>query len=116
MNLAAEAAALPHGDALALLLSAEGFLLAAVAVAVTLGAPNQSRQRKYKRLSPELIMNCAVALLVALAVGSLAAWVGLCDDGAFRSLPGKVVGAALMLAILGLPATAWALVLGSRRA
>lgn len=117
MLLAVEAAApLPHGDALALLLSAQGFVLAAVAVAVTLGAPNQARQAKYKALTADRIMNGAVTLLVVLAVGALAAWVGLMRDGSFQSGPDKVVGAVLVAASIGMPAIAWALVLGSRRA
>lgn len=118
MILTVEAAATPlaHGDALSLLLSAEGFLLAAVAVAVTLAAPNQPRQPKYRQLTGDRIMNGAMALLALLALGAIAAWVGLCRDGSFHSGADKVVGAALMLASVGMPAVAGALVLGSRRA
>jgi hypothetical protein len=115
--LAAEVAApLPHGDALALLLSAEGFVLAAVAVAVTLGAPNQPRQAKHKAFTADRIMNWAVGLLAVLAVGALSAWIGLARDGSFESWPDKVVGAVLIVASVGMPVTAWSLVLGSRRA
>lgn len=106
---------LSNGDALSLLLSAEGFLLAAVALAVTLGAPNQTLQLKYTFLKPYRIMNASVALIALLAIGSVGAWFGLCDEGSFDDVHGKFVGASLMLAIIGMPAVAYALVLGSRR-
>lgn len=107
---------LSSGDALGLLLSAEGLLLAAVALAVTLAAPNQPRQRKYMAFDADTIMNVAVGIIVLVAAGSIAAWFGLCHDGSFSGCEGKCIAASLMSAIIGMPAVAWALVMGSKRA
>ena len=108
--------ALSHGDALSLLLGAEGFLLAAVAVAVTLAAPNQPRQPKHKALTAGRIMSGAIALMIVLAIGAVFAWVGLCRDGSFHGGADKIVGGSLLVASVGMPTVAWALVLGARRA
>lgn len=112
---ASGAATLPNGDALGLLLSAQGFLLAAVALAVSLGAPAQVRQLRYRMLKPSRIMNFAVALMALLSVGAVAAWWGLLSTGAFRHLQGLSIGVSLMAAILGMPLVALGLVLGAKR-
>ena len=113
---AASATPLSSGDALSLLLGAEGFLLAAVTLAVTLAAPNQTRQRKYTWLSADRIVNLATLVLALIAVGSGFAWAALAQNGSFSGIDGHVVGASLIVAIAGLPLIALALVLGSRRA
>ena len=68
---AAETAALSHGDSLSLLLSVEEFMFAAVSLAVTLGAADQTRQPRYPRLNPEALLLGAATTLCLVGVGAL---------------------------------------------
>lgn len=97
------------------MLSAEGFIFAAVALAVTLAVPNPQRQPRFKKLKPEGLMLGAVGVLVALAVGGVSAWVGLCKSHAFCGLQGVLVGGALMIGIVGMPVIALLVVLSAAK-
>lgn len=113
---AAETASLSHGDSLGLLLSVEGFMFAAISLAVTLGAPDQTRQPRYPRLDPEVLLLGAAAALCLVATGALVAWLSIFAGGSYRGPAEAVEAGALLLAVMGQPAIALLLTLAARRA
>lgn len=113
---AAETASLAHGDALGLLLSVEGFMFAAISLAVTLNGPDPQRPRKYRRLKPEgLLVGAAVALCV-ISLGALSAWAAIYTGGDYRGHAEAVEAVALLVAVVGQPVIALLLALAARRA
>lgn len=116
MLLTAQPSPLSDGDALSLLLGVEGFLFAAVTLAVTLSQPAPKRPQRFEMLKPEWLMIAAVAVLAVVGLGGVAAWTGLRADGGFDGRSGCIVGAALLVGIIGMPLIALLLVLGSLRA
>lgn len=112
---AADEATVSHGDTLSLLLSVEGFMFAAISLAVTLGAPDQRRQPKFPKLKPEKLLLGAVASLSLVAVGALASWVLLFTGGSYRGLAVALEAGALLVGILAQPVIALLLALAARR-
>lgn len=113
---AVETASLSHGDALGKLLSVEGFMLAAIALTVTLAAPDLTRQPLYPRLNPEALRLGAVAALWLVGVGAAVAWASIFTGGDYRGLAVAVEAGALLIAVVGQPVIALLLALAARRA
>jgi len=113
---AAESASLSHGDSLGLLLGVEGFLLAAITLAIALGAPDQTRQPLYVWLNAEMLRFGAVAVLVIVSLGAGAAWASLFVGGKYQGLAVAFEAGALLVAIVGQPVLALLLALAARRA
>lgn len=113
---AAETASLSHADSLGLLLSIEGFMFAAISLAVTLGAPDQTRQPRHPRLKPESLLLGAAGALCLVAVGALVAWLSIFAGGSYRGHAEAAEAGALLLAVLGQPTIALLLTLAARRA
>jgi len=107
---------LSQGTTLGLLLSVEGFLLAAITLTVALAAPDQTRQPKYPNLHPEALRFGALAVLWLIAVGALVAWASIFTGGDFRGLAVGVEAGALLVAVVGQPIIALFLALAARRA
>jgi hypothetical protein len=113
---AAETASFSHGDSLGLLLSVEGFMFAAISLAVTLGVADQTRQPRHPRLDPEALLLGAAGVLCLVGVGALVAWLSIFAGGSYRGHAEAVEAGALLLAVLGQPAIALLLTLAARRA
>jgi hypothetical protein len=113
---AAETASLSHGDSLGLLLSVEGFMFAAITLAVTLGASDQKRQSKHPRLDPERLLLGAAAALCFVGAGAATAWASIFTGGDYRGHAEAVEAVALLVAVLGQPVIAVLLALAARRA
>lgn len=113
---AAESASLSHGESLALLLSVEGFMFAAISLAVTLNAPDPKRQRRYPKLKPEALLLGAAATLCLVGLGAVSAWASIFIGGDYRGHAQAVEAGALLLAVLGQPVIALLLTLAARRA
>lgn len=112
---AIETASLSPGDTLGRLLSVEGFMFAAISLAVTLNAPDPKRPRKHPRLKPEALLLGAAAALCVVGVGALSAWASIYTGGHYRGHAAAVQAAALLVAVLGQPAVALLLALAARR-
>jgi hypothetical protein len=113
---AAEAASLTHGDTLTLLLGVEGFMFAAITLAVTLNAPDQRRQPRHPKLRPEELLLGAVAALALVGCGALVSWGALFVGGSYRGLAVALEAGGLLVGILAQPVTALLLALAARRA
>ena len=116
INVAAEADSLSNGDLLTLLLSVEGFMFAAITLAVTLNAPDPKRQRKYPKLKVEALLLGAVGTLSFVGVGALSAWSLIFTGGAYRGHAEAVGALALLLGVVAQPVIALLLALAARRA
>lgn len=112
---ATAAAPLSHGDVLSQLLGVEGFLFAAISLAVTLSTPNQVRRPQYPRLKPEKLLLWAVAVLAIVGLGALVAWGGLYLGDDWVGIPTFVEGAALLIAVVAQPIVALLLTLAARQ-
>jgi len=112
---AAAAAPLSHGDVLSQLLGVEGFLFAAISLAVTLSTPNQVRRPQYPRLRPEKLLLWAIAVLTLVGLGALVAWGGLYLGGAWAGIPTLIEGAVLLIAVVAQPIIALLLTLAARQ-
>jgi hypothetical protein len=95
--------ALSGGDALAILLPAESFLLAAVTVALATNAPDKGFV-SFVRLPVLVIPIAALVVTAAVATGAVAAWAELYGHGAFGFNANDVIGASLLIAAVGQPA------------
>lgn len=104
-----------YTSALASLLTTEGLLFAALALAVNLSVPGGRRVRRLPVPGP-VLGGVAVAVLGVVALGAAAAWgrIFLCD---FPSDPsGILIAVALIVAIVAQPVLAIVLGLGLRTA
>jgi hypothetical protein len=113
---AAEAASVSHGDSLSLLLGVEGFMFAAISLAVTLNAPDQRRQPKHPKLRPEKLLLGAVVALALVSCGALAGWAALFLGGSYRGFAVALQAGGLLVGILAQPVIALLLALAARRA
>ncbi|MCW2667748.1 MAG: hypothetical protein JWN57_2710 [Frankiales bacterium] len=113
---AAETASLSHGDSLGLLLSVEGFMFAAITLAVALGASDQMRQTRHPRLEPEKLLLGAAAALCLVGAGAATAWASIFTGGDYRGHAEAAEATALLVAVLGQPVIAVLLALAARRA
>lgn len=109
-------ASLSHGESLGLLLTVEGFMFAAISLAVTLSAPNPKRQQRHPRLDPERLLMGASLSLCAVAVGAVTAWASLFVGGDWQGLAHAVEGVALLAGVVVQPVIAVLLTLAARRA
>lgn len=111
------AGGLSDGDALSTLLGAEGFLFAAITLAVTLSSPNQPRPQRHPRIKPEVVLLWAVTLLGVVALGAVATWCRLYVhvNGTYQGFGTLVIAATLLAAVLGQPVVALLLTLAARR-
>lgn len=103
------------GDAQALstFLTVEGFLLATVSLAVTLGAPRKGRVAKML-VPASVIALSAASLSILVGVAAAASWVGLFGEGTLLPLRQLVVAVVLLLALVAQPVIAVLLALGAR--
>lgn len=113
MSVAVEAG-LATSQALHLLLTMEGFLLAVISLSVSLGAPGRVRQAR-TLIPPAGIAWTAAVLALLTSVGALAAWWGLyARGGDWLPLPQIVIGFVLLAAIVAQPVIAFSLAAGLR--
>lgn len=113
---ASETVPLSQGTSLGVLLSVEGFLLAAITLTVTLAAPDQTRQPRHPRLNPEVLRFGAVAALWLVGVGAVVTWASIFTGGDYRGAVVAVEAGALLVAVVGQPVLALLLALAARRA
>lgn len=107
---------LSQGAALASLLGTEGFLLAAIALAIRIGEPQQRMPRKRPWIGPPLRMAKASAwVMVVLAIGGLAAWSSIFVGGSWDGVGRAITGGALLLAVVAQPILGLALAFGAER-
>ena len=107
---------LTQGAVLAALLGTEGFLLAAIGLALRLDEPNQEGVRKRKWMgSPLRIAKATAWTMVALAVGALSAWFTIFVGGSWRGFGRAVPAAALLVAIAAQPVLGLLLAYGAER-
>jgi len=107
---------LSQGAALASLLGTEGFLLAAIGLALRIAEPQQAGRRKRPWIGPPLRMAKASAwVMAAVAVGGFSAWCSIFVGGSWDGLARAVTGAALLVAVLLQPVLGLALAYGAER-
>lgn len=106
-------ASFTDAQALTALLSAEGFLLATVSLAVTLGTPGRKGVPNLPFRPPTIAMT-AGCLSALLAVGGLLAWLGLYGQGSLLPPRELAIAAILLLAVVGQPVLAVILAMGAR--
>lgn len=111
---ALESPALTDAQALSTLLVVEGFLLAAISLAITLDAPNQVRPRSFRVIKPTHIVRGAACVLVVLAIGAVSAWCQIFTGGEFEGFTRAVIAGALLLAVVVQPVIAVLLAFGSK--
>lgn len=109
----AAVSAFTDGQALSALLATEGFLLAAVALAVNLDAPGQPRGRDAVVAFRTLAISAGVVLGVA-AIGALVAWSRIFVGGEFGGFSRALVAGCLVVPIVAQPVIALLLALGSK--
>lgn len=106
-------ASFTDAQALTTLLSAEGFLLATVSLAVTLGAPGRKGVPNLPVRPPTIAM-MAGCLSAVLALGALLAWLGLYSHGDLLPPRQLAIAALLLVAVVGQPVLAIILAMGAR--
>lgn len=112
MSAVAAESPLSHGDVLGLLLGVEGFLFAAITLAVTLAGPNQPA-RKYESLKPKVLLLGVSATLLLVGTGAFVSWGGLYLGGEWAGMPNAVEAVALLIAIVAQPVFAFLLTLAA---
>lgn len=100
-------------QALTTFLSIEGFLLATVSLAVTLGAPGRRRPAALP-LPAHHIAYGAAGLSVFVGTGGVAAWLGLYGQGTLLPLQQLWIAIVILVAVLAQPVLAVLLSMGSR--
>lgn len=108
-----EAALFSDVQALTTFLSVEGFLLATVSLAVTLGAPGRRRPAALP-VPATFIALGAAWLSVLVGTGGVAAWMGLYGQGSLLPLQQLWIAVVMLAAVLAQPVIAILLALGSR--
>ena len=93
---------LKPSEALSVLLATESFLLAAVALALAIQAPQRGFVSRF-RVPKWAIPTVGIVVSVAVAVGALTAWGEMYWGGALRPTSQALVGAALVVAAVGQP-------------
>lgn len=102
------------GQALGTLLAVEGFLLAAISLAINLAAPNQERARSFGRFEPIHLAQGAAIVLGIVAVGAGAAWMEIFTGGHFAGIRRLIVAVALLIALIAQPVLAILLAFGAK--
>lgn len=106
-------ASFADAQALSTCLAVEGFLLATVSLAATLGAPGRRRVAKLP-ISATAVALGAAGLCCLLGTGALASWLGLYGEGDFLPLRQLWIAVVLLLAVIIQPVLAVLLALGTR--
>lgn len=107
---------LTQGAALGSLLGTEGFLLAAIALALRLDEPGQDSTQKRPWIGPPLRMaKGTVWVMAALALGAFSAWWSIFGGGSWHSWERAVTGGALLVAVIAQPTLGWLLAYGTER-
>ncbi|MDF2146759.1 hypothetical protein [Knoellia sp. p5-6-4] len=104
---------LTYVQALPVLLTVEGFLLAVISLAVTLGTPGRRRPAGTP-IPPSAIAWCAAGLAIVVAVGALSAWLGMYTGDTWLPFPQLVIAASLLLAVVAQPVIAVLMAMGLR--
>jgi hypothetical protein len=105
-----------QGAALAALLGTEGFLLAAIALALRLDEPNQDGVQKRPWIGPpRRIAKGTVWVMAALAVGTFGAWWSIFGGGSWDGWTRAATGGALLIALVAQPVLGWLLAYGAER-
>lgn len=108
------AAALSDANALSTFLTVEGFLLATVSLAVTLGTPGRRRPALLPVPVSVIAMGAAV-LSVLVGLAGVAAWLGLYGEGSILPFRQLWIGIMLLGAVIAQPIIAFLLAFGARR-
>lgn len=108
-----ESALFSDVQALTTFLSVEGFLLATVSLAVTLGAPGRRRPAALPVPATTIALSAA-GLSVFVGTGGVAAWLGLYGQGSFLPFQQLWIAVVMLTAVLAQPVIAVLLALGTR--
>lgn len=105
--------AFTDAQALTTFLSVEGFLLATVSLAVSLGTPGRKRVPNLP-FRPATIAMMAGCLSAVVALGGLFAWAGLYGQGSLLPFRELWIAATLLAAVVLQPCLAIVLAMGAR--
>jgi protein-S-isoprenylcysteine O-methyltransferase Ste14 len=104
---------LTYAQALPLLLTTEGFLLAVISLATALGAPGRRRVARTP-MSPAAIAGLAAGLAVVVSVGALTIWIAMFTGDDWMPFPSIVMAGAILAAIVAQPVIAVMMAMGLR--
>lgn len=108
-------ASLSDAQSLTACLAVEGFLLATVSLAVSIGTPGKRRVANLPISAFGIAISAAV-LSIIVATAGVAAWIGLYGEGTLLPLRQLWIAVVLLIVVAAQPILALGLALGARSA